>query len=184
MKYWIQSMSDEHIRHPQNENEEVEFERQDLSPKVVFAFFTGLAISGVIITLILLGMYHFLDSYNARNQPEQNPLSNKNASADTRSITPADVQRFPEPRLETNERMEINEFRLREEQQLHSYGWIDQKAGTVHIPIDRAMELLVERGLPTRPQAGAAPPSPVNLAKAAAAKSDTSQKTPAKPPNR
>jgi len=46
----------------------------------------------------------------------------------------------------------------------------------VHIPITRAMELIAERGLPTTPQAGAepAPPSPVNLAKQAAAKSDTS----------
>ncbi|MCA1555006.1 MAG: hypothetical protein LC737_11585, partial [Chloroflexi bacterium] len=32
------------------------------------------------------------------------------------------------------------------------YGWVDQSAGITHIPIERAMELLLERGLPTRPQ--------------------------------
>jgi hypothetical protein len=37
--------------------------------------------------------------------------------------------------------------------ELYSYGWVDEKAGTVHIPIDRAMDLIVQRGLPVRPQA-------------------------------
>src|SRR5208282_5249649 len=35
---------------------------------------------------------------------------------------------------------------------LHSYGWVDEKAGTVRIPIERAMDLLVQRGLPVRSQ--------------------------------
>jgi len=33
---------------------------------------------------------------------------------------------------------------------LYSYGWVDEKAGTVHIPIERAMDLIVQRGLPVR----------------------------------
>ena len=36
------------------------------------------------------------------------------------------------------------------EERLHSYGWVDQGAGIVHIPIDRAIDLIVERGLPAR----------------------------------
>lgn len=42
---------------------------------------------------------------------------------------------------------------LRAEQQelLGSYGWIDKENGVVHIPVERAMSLLVERGLPVRP---------------------------------
>jgi len=82
---------------------------------------------------------------------------------------------FPEPRLERNERLEIESFRLQEEQTLHSYGWVDQQAQVVRIPIDRAMQLIAERGLPTRPQAGTVPPSPVTLARQAAQRSDTSQ---------
>ena len=65
---------------------------------------------------------------------------------------------------------------MQEEQTLHSYGWVDQQAGVVRIPIDRAMELLAQRGLPTRPQAGVVPPSDVNMAKEAARRSDTSAK--------
>jgi hypothetical protein len=33
---------------------------------------------------------------------------------------------------------------------LSSYGWVDREAGIVRIPIDRAMDLLAERGLPAR----------------------------------
>lgn len=33
---------------------------------------------------------------------------------------------------------------------LNRYGWVDQKAGIVHIPIDQAMKLLVQRGLPAQ----------------------------------
>jgi DNA-binding GntR family transcriptional regulator len=35
---------------------------------------------------------------------------------------------------------------------LHSYGWVDRDAGIVRIPIERAIEILAERGLPTRDQ--------------------------------
>lgn len=39
-------------------------------------------------------------------------------------------------------------LRAAETELLNTYGWIDQEAGVVRIPIDRAMELIAERGLP------------------------------------
>lgn len=42
------------------------------------------------------------------------------------------------------------QLQAQEEQRLHSYGWVDQGQGIVHIPIDAAIDLIVERGLPTR----------------------------------
>jgi len=172
-------MSEELIRH--GEHEEAEFEREDLSPRSVISFFVGLAVAGILIYFVLTGIYKLLNAYEARNQPQQNPLI-KAREADTRTVTSGDVQQFPEPRLESNERTELNDYRLREEQTLNSYGWVDQKAGIVHIPIDHAMELIAERGLPTRLQAGTVPPSTVNMAREAAAKADRSQKAPAKQP--
>jgi hypothetical protein len=70
---------------------------------------------------------------------------------------------------------------LREEQQLHSYGWVDQSAGSVHIPIDQAMQLIAERGLPTTPRTGTVPTSTVSIINDAAAKSDHSEMPSAKP---
>ncbi len=56
------------------------------------------------------------------------------AESDPRETNTAQVPKqmentFPQPRLETSEPTEIRDFRLKEEQQLHSYGWVDQQAG-------------------------------------------------------
>lgn len=38
----------------------------------------------------------------------------------------------------------LREMRERESEQLGSYGWVDEDAGIVRLPIERAMELTVE----------------------------------------
>jgi len=159
--------------HIDGQNEGEEFEREDLGAKPILIFLLTLTIVCVLVALVLKGMYSYLDAYENRRQPEQNPLVQQ-TTADTRTVEPGDLAKFPQPRLETNETMEINAFRLHEEQTLNSYGWVDQQAGVVRIPIDRAMELVAQRGLPTRPQTGVVPPSDVNMAKEAARRSDTS----------
>ena len=165
-------MSDEMNLH--QAHEEVAYEREDLSPRVIFAFLIGLALVGLLVHFVVKGMYGYLDTYQKQHQPPLNPLVSQ-TETDSRKVSNSDIARFPQPRLETNERLEINEFRLQEEKTLNSNGWIDQQAGIARIPIDRAMHLLAQRGLPTRPQAGAVPPSPVNTARQAAARSDTSK---------
>lgn len=157
------------------------FERQDLGSRPIIGFIISLVVLGVLTYYVLWGMFHFLDAYNRKHQRVVNPMAQ--VELDTRIVTPASIQRFPEPRLEDNERTELNDFRYQEEEKLNSYGWVDQNAGVVHIPIDEAMKLVAQRGLPTTPQPGTAPFSPVNLATAAAATSDTSEMpiAPAKP---
>jgi hypothetical protein len=150
-----------------------EFEQQDLKPVAVYAFLGGLVVAGIVIYFVLWGLYHVLDAYQRRHQPPQSPLVQQ-APVDTRVIGPAEITKFPQPRLERNERTEIGEFRLQEEQQLDTYGWVDQQAGVVHIPIERAMQLLVKQGLPTTPRVGTIPPSEVNVVKEAAERADTS----------
>lgn len=147
-------MSDEHIE--RGENPETEFETQDLSAGGILGFLLGMAIFGIITYAILLGMYKFMDRYDASHQPPPNPLTGaRPGPGASRLIAPDTRQKFPEPRLEVNERTEIGGFRLQEEDRLNSYGWVDEKSGTVRIPIDRAMQLIAQRGLPVRPQNGA-----------------------------
>src|SRR5712692_7832499 len=45
----------------------------------------------------------------------------------------------------------IQYLRAQEDATLYHYGWVDEKAGVAHIPIQRAIDLTVERGLPARP---------------------------------
>lgn len=74
----------------------------------------------------------------------------------------------PDPRLQPDPSRDLQGMRAEETATLNSYGWIDRRAGIVQIPIDRAMELLAQRGLPARPQpeqpAPAAPTPPTGSA--------------------
>jgi hypothetical protein len=171
-------MSDDNLRHQHKIGEDIGFEREDLSSRSILAFLIALALIAVLIHFVLTGIYGYMDAREKQNQPPQNPLNTKPA-ADVRLITPADVTRFPQPRLESDERTEINGFRTEEEKRLNSYGWVDQNAGVVHIPIDRAMQLIAQRGLPTRP--APEPPAKGNLSGQASAPGQPAAQLPSSP---
>jgi hypothetical protein len=75
----------------------------------------------------------------------------------------------PEPRLQESPSSEIEHFRANEDQKLHGYGWVDKSAGVVHIPIEEAMRLTVERNPPARAQAPGQPAASSTLASDASA---------------
>ena len=56
----------------------------------------------------------------------------------------------PAPRLESQPRQELREWLAREGALLRGYAWVDREAGVVRIPIERAMEILTQEGLPAR----------------------------------
>lgn len=162
-------MSEQHHKNHQNG---AGFEKEDLGSKPIIAFIVSVVVCGVLIYYVLWGVFHALDAFNRKHEDPVSPMAQ--TEVETRTVEPSQIKQFPEPRLEDNERTELNDFRYQEEEHLNSYGWVDQNAGVAHIPIDRAMQLIAERGLPTNPRTGTVPASPVNLAKQAAAKSDTS----------
>jgi len=158
-------MSNEPIKHP-GINGDSAFEHQDLSAKGIIYFMIGLAVAVVLIYFIAFGMYHFLDSLSKENQAPISPMVAP--EADTRAATHAETQAFPEPRLEENERTQLRQFIANQDRTLATYNWIDKDKGIVQIPIDRAMDLIVQRGLPVRPpaqsQAGEQPRKDVSSA--------------------
>jgi hypothetical protein len=149
-----------------------DFEREDLSPAGVMYFMAGLAVVVIAIYLIVSGMYNFLDRYERQHQANVTPMMTP--KADTRIITPEDPLSFPQPRLETDERTQLTDYIQKQDQKLLTYDWIDKDSGTVRIPIDRAMDLIAERGLPVRAEGAS------NVA-AAPAKKESPAKPAAKP---
>jgi len=147
--------------HPANSTSNDGYERQDIGITGVLYFLLGLAVAGLLVYFVVDGLYHYLDKRSEAEQTPVNPLVT-NAPADTRHIAKDYPQSaFPSPRLEEDERGQLNGIRLKEEQTLSTYDWIDENAGTVRIPIDRAMDLIAQRGLPVRAQTGsAAAPAP------------------------
>jgi hypothetical protein len=146
-------MSDEHLNHG-HAGHGVEYEHEDLSTRGVFGFFVGLAITGIVIYFIITGMYKFLDKYEQSQMTASSPLTKPE---DTEMVgarrIPNDYpeKRFKDngaPLLEIDERDQLHKFVMDQEKQLNSYDWVDEKAGVARIPIDRAMEIVAQRGLP------------------------------------
>jgi hypothetical protein len=122
------------------------FEQEDLSSRSALYFLAGLVLVCVVVYLIVFGMYRFLDSYATAHQPPMSPMVKP--EADTRAVTPENAEKFPQPRLEENERTQFRSFIEDQDRKLATYDWVDKDRGTVRIPIDRAMELIAQRGLP------------------------------------
>jgi len=124
-------------------------EVSDINPKRVAM--VGLALATVIALALLVtyGLFHYFYSGETRTRPLPSPLSY------SREPT-------PEPRLSVEPGEELKTLRSEEDAMLKSYGWIDRDKGVVRIPIDRAIEILAERGLPVR-AAKSAPAADQNL---------------------
>lgn len=161
----------EHIRNPA-----VSYERRDLSLRVVLIFFLALAITLVLAVLILWGMFRSLGHGRLVPQPTSTAIATPE-----RELPGGDPARtFPAPQLQPNPAVDLNKFRAREAQILNSYGWVDKGAGIARIPIERAMQLVVQRGLPARTPGevmGSAPGSakPANAGGTAGTKPATTQ---------
>jgi len=134
-------------------NVDVTHEESDVNVKAVAYFILGLLIAGIVILFVMRGLYRYFDRREER--AEEQPATLVDHS-----------QRLPqEPRLQGIPDFSNHPFddmaalRAKEDEQLTSYGWVNQTTGTVHIPIEQAKKLLLERGLPTRPQGATTPPA-------------------------
>jgi hypothetical protein len=59
-----------------------------------------------------------------------------------------DTGEYPAPRIQADTADELTKMKADDLGRLNNYGWIDRKAGVAHIPVDRAIEILAEKGLP------------------------------------
>jgi hypothetical protein len=110
-------------------------------------FALGLALCIVLSSLVLYGMFeHLRDGFTVKPVPPS-PLIGVREPAEPENAP----QMFPEPRLQVNYANDLQEVRKQWDEELHNYGWKDKKAGVVHIPIEEAMRLTLQRGLPARP---------------------------------
>ena len=117
-------------------------EESDLDARVVARL--GAVLAAVILALMAATywIYNFSVARRTASYPAPPPL------AYTR-------EPVPEPRLQVDEPRELRELRAAEDDALHGYAWVDKERGLVRMPIDRAIEVLAQRGLPARAQAPA-----------------------------
>ena len=121
------------------DNVEVQHEESDVNIRAIFGFGTALVAVAVVIHLLVYVLFGFFDGRENLSVPAEYPL----AAAQENRVP-------PEPRLQTNPREDLRGLRAKEDEILGSYGWVDRNAGVVRIPIEVAMRLTLERGLPSR----------------------------------
>jgi hypothetical protein len=104
----------------------------------------GLALLAIAAFAIVIGVFRYLE-YATSGLPSRTAAPPTNA-----------LERPPAPQLEETPAQDLEREKAAEYQLLHTYGWVDKSAGVVRLPIDRAMDLVAQRGLPSR---AAAPPT-------------------------
>jgi hypothetical protein len=116
------------------------YETRDANAKWIFGIVVFLLICGLIMHFVLAGVMERLGKTpyptDALNGTRRGPAATLPAKAG--------------PRLQISSAEDLKDFRTREDSELNSYGWIDRTAGVVRVPVDRAMDLLLQRGLPVR----------------------------------
>jgi hypothetical protein len=121
------------------DNVDVHHEESDVNIRAIFGFGAALIVVAAVVHLAIWGMYRFFES-----------RANQQAVAAYPLAVGQQDRRPPEPQLQEHPREDLAALREREEQILNSYGVVDRNGGVYRIPIDRAMELTLQRGLPAR----------------------------------
>jgi hypothetical protein len=119
----------EHVDHdphhdfppPEGDTQGMGYEHRDTNIRAIVMFGVGLIIVIVAAELVLLAAYRPLVS---RRNPPDNPKPVENIGRQMRNLYDG------------------------QEATLREYGWVDRKAGVVRLPIDRAIDLVAERGVP------------------------------------
>ncbi len=119
-----------------------------------------LAIVTLICYGIVVGLYKFMESRAVAGDTNRAPLAAPRAQPSIVDGRLMPGNTTPPATLLVNEPINLQKFRAQEEHILTSYGWMDQNAGTIRMPIERAKELLMERGLPVRSSVPAGPVVP------------------------
>jgi len=117
------------------------YETRDVSARSMFWSALGLALlvlAGFVVSWAVMKYFVTVQTLG----PPASPFDQ------TRTLPPA-------PRLSVNPAEELKEHVEKEREQLESYGWVDRNSGTVHIPIERAMGIMLEKGFPVRTPAPA-----------------------------
>lgn len=141
-------MAEVHLPHASpaaTDNPEVRHETSDVNIRGILLFAAGLIVAGILINLLVWVLFEYFSAREARRVPREYPLA-----------ATQEMRVPPEPRLQPvapewrTPRQDLEALRTKDRNVLTTYGWVDRNTGVVRIPIDEAMKLVVQRGLPAR----------------------------------
>ena len=114
------------------------YERTDVDAGGSYRAGIAILAAMVLTALLLVPFYRLLARHETKAQPPPAEVLKTDVSEPAQSF----------PRLVTSEPMALAEFRAQEAALLQSYGWVEKDKGLARIPIDDAMRIVAEHGLP------------------------------------
>jgi hypothetical protein len=127
--------------HEPDINPGVAHERKDVNVFQITAFGIGLLLACIVVVFAMWAMFDFL--YSREDA--------KNASNPAALMMTERPKLPPEPRLQAQPKIELRDLRADEDAILNSYGWIDPDKGILRIPIGEAIDMVAQKGLPSKP---------------------------------
>jgi hypothetical protein len=123
-------------------------EHREVDVRFIVGSLFALLIGAFLVCLLTVGIFQFFHHTYRPDEAEKLP-----------QVLP------PEPRVEEKPWQQLQNLRAFEDHVLSSYAVTDKKEGTVRVPIDRAIDMLVQKGLPSHDYlsdtvAGKKPPIP------------------------
>ena len=150
------------MHNPEHKPEQIDasagYEVSDVRVSGVVKFLVALSIFAVVTAVLAYGVGKVLDARMKKEDGPPNrwvqpvdvrPLGNMASNPEMQSKMGEMTQSFPAPRVQTDDgNQDVTDLHLREDLLLDNYSWADLSQSKVRIPIERAMELLAQRGLP------------------------------------
>jgi hypothetical protein len=148
---------------PENIDTSAGYETSDVKITGIVVFLVALGVFVVVSALLCYGIGSVFNAYLNR---EDGPTNKWSKTVDIRQLgnlpsNPAMqnkvaelTQTFPTPRVQVDDgNQDVVDLHQREDLLLDHYSWVDQSKGKVRVPIERAMEIVAQRGLPVAPAA-------------------------------
>ena len=108
-------------------------EQSEVSVRLIVVSLAFLAVATAIVFVLVVGIFrYFYASY-----------STEEATRLSQPVVP------PEPRIEVAPYEQLQQLRIKEDHILSSYAYVDKATGVVRVPIDRAIDMLAAKGLPS-----------------------------------
>ena len=108
-------------------------EQTEVSVRLIVVSLGFLAVATAVVFVLVVGIFRYF--YTSYSTEEATKLS--------RPVVP------PEPRIEVAPYEQLQQLRVKEDHILNSYAWVDKDSGKVRVPIDRAIDMLAAKGLPS-----------------------------------
>src|SRR5579862_5801623 len=114
----------------------LDHERTDASTRIIFRIMLAMILGAIVMHAALYGGMRVLAYIEPWGKPPPQPPAH---------VRPAPP---PEPRLQIDEEADLAQLRVQGDSNLSRYSWVNKQNGVVRIPVARAIELVLERGLP------------------------------------